>query len=72
MLYEVIDLDDPIVRRAKLEAVAGFEAAQSLYEAGEFEAAIICLEKLLAQHPSDYVVEVLLQRLSTVSALETI
>ena len=62
VLYEIMDLDDPSVRLAKLNAVADFEVALSLHEAGEFEAAIIRLEKTLSKNPSDSVAEVLLQR----------
>jgi two-component system sensor histidine kinase ChiS len=54
-LYEVFDADPPAQRNLKLETCEEFEAAQSLYFAGQFAEAQTKLFGILQRNPSDRV-----------------
>jgi two-component system sensor histidine kinase ChiS len=68
VLHEVLDADDPVIRRGKLTNRIPFDAGLACYEALEFEAAIGHFERVLSLQPSDTVARFLLQRARAVAA----
>ncbi|MBD9641471.1 PAS domain S-box protein [Ensifer sp. ENS07] len=62
VLYEMMEVDSPERRTAKLSSAADLEAGLALYEAADFAGALEAFERMLAALPTDTVAQVLAKR----------
>ncbi|MCA1371177.1 PAS domain S-box protein [Bradyrhizobium sp. BRP14] len=68
VLYEVMDVETPDRRAAKVRSSTDLEEGLARYEASDFKGAIAAFERTLAALPTDTVVQVLLKRAQELSA----
>lgn len=62
VLYEMMEVDSPEQRMAKLSSASDLEAGLALYEAADFTGALEAFERMLVVLPTDTVAQVLAKR----------